>query len=172
MSDTPAKKAPPPLPAKKAEGASTLATRTYRSKLEPWMIGAAEAAIRQGLPLKNVAGVIGVSARTLSSWLERAQEEGCDPLLAAFGATIEHARAEVSAEGVRLLKVHALSDPKALVELLRAQDPETWSPQTRSKVDVTVTPKAPLGLPNASDEELRELAALEARAEAIRNGVR
>jgi hypothetical protein len=167
---TPPKRPPPPLPRTAVVAAAPAGAlpakfeRRPAPKLAPHMIETARTALVNGLPLQLVAGLIGIHKRTLQRWLELGQDENCsDPLLAEFALVVEQARAQAALDGVKALKLHALTDWKATVELLRAQDPDTWSPTTRSKIDVTVTPKGPKSLAHLTEAELEERAALEER---------
>lgn len=174
-------KTPPPLPKKTQASslqdalaapstASTVVTRSYRRTLEPWMIEVAAKAALEGLPMNLIAGLLQVSPKTFSRWISQGQEEGADELMASLSATVFEARSQAVQAGIRTLKVHALSDHKALIEYLRAMDPETFSPQTRSKIDLEVSAKAPAALPNLTAEQLLELKAHEEAAERLRSG--
>lgn len=147
------------------------AKKRFYTKAEPWMVGVAEQAILQGNSLKHVAGLLRVALRTLMRWLEAGQDEHCeDELLVELAVTIEHARAQTAAAGMKIMVAHGQLDWRAYLEVLRAQDPETWSAQTRSKVDVNVAVSKAKDLTHLSLEQLERMHALESEAEAIRNG--
>jgi len=139
-------------------------TPSFKTKIEEWMIPVAVKALKSGLPLSLVGGLLGVTRRTLTSWRDLGSQEGCtDPLLVQFALDIEKARAEASMDGVALMQQHAAVDHKAALALLQAQDPETWSPQSRVKLEATVAPAPARDLSKLSNEELQQLAALETK---------
>lgn len=147
------------------------AKKRFHTKAEPWMVGVAEQAILQGNSLKHTAGLMRVAPRTLQRWLEAGQDEHCeDELLVELAVTIEHARAQTAAAGMKIMVAHGQLDWRAHLEVLRAQDPETWSAQTRSKVDVNVAVTKAKDLAHLTLEQLERMHALESEAEAIRNG--
>lgn len=140
---------------------------TFKHKAESWMVAVVDRALRAGMPLAQTAGLIGVTRKTFSKWLALGQDEKCtDPVLVEFAVAVEKARSEAALKGVQLMNMHAAVDWKCQLELLRAQDPDTWSAQTRSKVDVTHHDGSDQrDLSGLTDEELEELAALEAKIE-------
>jgi hypothetical protein len=146
----------------RAEGGSRV-TKRWHTKIEGWMIDVAEKAILEGLPMARVAGLLGVSTRTLEKWRAEGQQPGCkDALKVELSVTIEEARAKAAQAGIQLMKMHAMKDWKAQLELLRAQDPQTWSPQSRQHIEIEMkTPERDLS--QLSDEELAQLEALEAK---------
>lgn len=145
---------PPPLPKK--------TPKSFKTKIEGWMIAVAVKATESGLPLKLVGGLIGATSATVLRWRTQGEQEGCpDPLLVEFALAIEEARTKAALEGMRLMNDHAATDWKAALEVLRASDPETWSAQSRVKIDATVQAVAPRNLSALSDEELNQLASLE-----------
>lgn len=137
---------------------------SFKTTIEPWMIPVAVEAITAGLPLSLVGGLMGVTRQTISNWRELGAREGCpDPLLVQFALAVERARAEASRAGVQLMQQHAAVDWKAAHALLQASDPDTWSPQSRMKVEATVAPAPARDLSKLSDLELHQLAALETK---------
>lgn len=149
----------PPLPTKPATSA---ARKSFKTSVEPHMVETAATALKSGLPLNLVAGLCGVHKRTFQKWLELGSDEACtDPVLTELAMRVEQARAEAAQQGIKLLQLHALTDWKPALELLRAQDPDTWAPQTRSKIDLTVGPKAPKDLSHLGDAELERLNEIE-----------
>jgi hypothetical protein len=141
------------------------ARKRFTTKLTPEMIGVADRMFRNGGTVKTVAGALGVSVRTFNEWLEKGSVEGCpDELLVEFAATCESARAEAVNEGMASLKMHGQTDWKAQLEYLRALDPDTFSPQTRSKVDIKVEAKRTIDYSKLSDTELERLAQIEEEA--------
>ena len=162
---------PPPLPPKPGALAQTAPTQVlgkgYRTSCEPHMAQTAESAMAQGLPLAMLAGLLGVHKRTVMRWLEQGQAENADPVLAAFSAAVERGRAAFGAEGIKVLRAHALTDWKPMHELLKAQDPDTWAPKTKLDVKVEKAPEVEdlSGLP---DEDLERIAALESELQALK----
>ncbi len=145
---------PPPLPKP--------APRSFKSKIEAWMIPVAVKATENGLPLKLVGGLIGVTSATILRWRDLGEQEGCpDPLLVEFAMALSEARAKATQRGMQVMAEHGLTDWKATLELLRASDSETWSPQSRVKVDATVQAIVPRDLSKLSFEELDMLTAIE-----------
>lgn len=134
------------------------------------MIPIAANLIEQGLPVATVAGALGVSRPTLRRWLDEGSKDDCpDPLLSAFAAAVEYARTRAAEEGVRLMRIHAQSDYRAALELLKASDPETWSPAQRRTVDVSVKHETvEPDLSQLSDTELRKLQNLEAEVQRLK----
>ena len=159
-------KTPPPPPPKKA---ALVATRTFRTRVEPWMSQVVAAAIEAGQPLASCAGLIGVTKQTIIKWRQKGLEDNCpEPLLVDFAYAVEEARAKAIAMGVQNMQVHAQEDWRAQAELLRAMDPETFAPQQRSKVEVELSPKAPDDLSVLSDDELEMRAIIEEKLAAAR----
>lgn len=173
----PARGKTPVTPATQVAPSASGRARTrkrLRTKLEDWMIPVAEQALLNGSPLRTVAGLIQVSYRTLERWLAAGEEEGCDDeLLLDFVATVYEARSQVASKGMSIMNAHALTDWRAQLEINRAQDPETWAPQSRSKVDVDVkVSERKRDLSHLSLEQLEELNRLESEAEAIKLGLK
>lgn len=145
---------PPPLPKK--------TPKSFKTRIEPHMIAVAVKATEMGLPLNLVGGLIGVTRSTVLRWRDLGSQEGCpEPLLVEFALAIEEARAKAALQGLRVMSEHGLTDWKAQLEVLRASDPDTWSAQSRVKVEATVQAVAPRNLAALSDEELNQLASLE-----------
>ncbi len=108
--------------------------------LEHWMIDVVVRAMGKGMPLQTTAGLIGVSRSTLEKWREKGHADGAEEIYVEFAMRLEQARAEANARGVvNLERLSAGGSVQAELELLKAQDPETWAPKA-SKIDVTVTP--------------------------------
>lgn len=165
-------RAPPPPPPRKNKTYSEVAsvvevmptTRRFRTKLEPWMAKVVGAAIKQAQPLSTTAGLIGVTKATLIRWRQEGLEEGCpDPLKVELAVIIEEARSEAIQAGMETMQLHAAEDWRAQAEILRALDPDTFSPQHRSKVEVEVK-EVKRSLKHLSDAEVLELERLEAKA--------
>ncbi len=175
MHDTPrpiVKRRPPPPPLTAQPASIALAeppvTRGWRTKAEPWMVGVLSAAIERGEPVHSAAGLLRVSKTTLLKWIHEGAADGCrDPLLAELSAAVYEARSKAISTGVRNLQTHARKDWKAQLELLRAQDPDAWSPQTRSKVEVTHV-EAPEDLSVLTEEELLQREMIENKLRAAK----
>ncbi len=108
--------------------------------LEPWMIDVVERGVSKGMPLQTTAGLIGVSRQTLDRWREKGHTEGAEEIYVEFAMRVESARADANKRGVQNLEQLAVGGSvQAQMELLKAQDPDTWAPKA-TKLDVTVTP--------------------------------
>lgn len=143
--------------------------KRLRGKLEPWMVKTAESLIREGMPVATIAGALHITRQTLLRWYQEGIDEACeDELKAEFAAAIHHARSEAAQEGVRMLKLHAMTDYRAAVELLRAQDSEVWSPKERKQVEVNVTHHRGEDLSALTDDQLKQLKEAEEQAEQLR----
>jgi len=120
------------------------------------MLPVVKALLEEGLPVKLVAGKVGISYPTFKSWYEQGEAEDCkDELLVAFARTVAEARATAAQLGVKLLKQHAVVDWKAAHALLKAQDPDIWGEKRELKVDAKVETKNADDLAQfLSDEEL------------------
>jgi hypothetical protein len=156
---------PPPLP----PGATQIVVEapravSFKTKIEPWHIEVAARALSEGLPLSNVAGLLGITRQTMTKWRELGMREDCtDPLLTAFAAATEQARAKACLEAIGYLKLAAQTDWRAALELLKASDPDTWAPKSSVKVEATVAPAAPTrDYSRLSEEQFRQLQELDA----------
>lgn len=126
-------------------------------------------ALQMGLPLTGVAGLIGVTRNTFMRWLTEGQDENCkDELKVELAVRVYEARAKAALEGVKMMNLHAAEDYRAQLELLRAQDPETWAPKAQTKIDVEVSQKPQRDLSLLTDSELEDLARLEAKIQAAK----
>jgi hypothetical protein len=156
------RKAPPPP-------ARSQVMPSFNTSIQSWMIPVIEKAVRAGLPIKLCAGLIGIAPRTLTRWRELGQQDNCpDPLLVELSLTVEKARAEAALAGVELMQMHAARDWKAAHALLQAQDPDTWSPQSKSKVELEVKVAETEDLSMLTDEELEMRARIEEKVRAKR----
>ena len=154
---------PSALPTPTSPPKTEIVVRKFRVKPEPWMIGVAEKLVREMLPLRLVAGYLGVSASTLAAWRTAGEDPACsDPLLQELAFTIAKARAEMTVNGIAMLKAHAMTDYRAGLELLKAADPETWSPKSTVKLEAEVSVKPARDLSKLTLEQLDELERLEA----------
>ncbi len=159
MSDT---RRVPPLPAK------VQPRKTFRTKVEPWMMGVVEEAILKGIPIGLIHGFLRVSKNTFHAWrVEGSKPECTDPLLVELAVTVEEARAQAAEKGVELMSLHALKDWKANFALLQAQDPEVWSVQSKQKVDVEVKQAPALNLSALSEEEFAQYELLAEKMKAL-----
>lgn len=160
----------PPLPPRKTAivKADAPAKVVRRGVLEPHMVPVAQRLAAQGLPLPSIAGALGIHKRTLQRWVDEGLQEGCtDPLLQEFAAAFVQGRSNIVGEMVEVMRQHALTDWKAAHAILQTVDPETFSLQTRTKVDLTVEAKPVKDLSGLDTEDLLRLAELEAEASAI-----
>jgi len=147
--------------------------RGRRSSLDKRSIGTIRAALRSGMPLSQTAGLIGISSSTLHSWLRKGYEPepGDDPLYAELAHVVDFERSQQTLQGVELMKIHALKDPRAARWLLQAQDPHTWGDKLQQKVEVEHThKKAAEDLSMLTDEELELRARIEEKITAGRLG--
>ncbi len=127
------------------------------------MLDVVETAIMEGMPLKTIGGLIGVSPSTMSAWYQAGSEETCnDPLKAQFASKIDECRSKAVQAGVRLMSMHAQGDYRAALELLKVSDPETWNTEKRTSSTKDVTIRRDLS--GLSVEELLQLQALEEKA--------
>jgi hypothetical protein len=134
-----------------------------RVRPEQWMVSVAEKLVREMLPLRLVAGYLGVSASTLSAWRTAGEDPACtDPVLQELALAIARGRAEMTVNGIAMLKAHAMTDYRAGLELLKAADPDTWNPKSTVKLEAEVTVKPSRDLSKLTLEQLDELERLEA----------
>jgi hypothetical protein len=121
------------------------------------MIPLVDKLVREMLPMQQVANYLGVTYSTFNNWRAMGEDPECtEPLYREFAATILRARAEMTQAGIGLLRAHAVTDWRALMEILRAADPDTWIHQTKVKVDKNVNHTTNLDLSRLSDEELAQ----------------
>lgn len=147
-------KKPPPLPAK-ADAVKVEVVKRFATKLEPHMIPVAERAIEMGMPMKSVAGLLGVHKATFTRWLEMGMAEGQqDELLVEFAVRLEQARQKAILGGVQNLQLHAMRDWRAQKALLEALDPEVWVTRQHVTQDINVTKGEEEDLSSLTDEEL------------------
>lgn len=131
-----------------------LAKVSFSTRVEPWMPDMAAKLIRDMTPMRQVAGYLGVSPPTLSSWIRMGEDPGCtDPILVELAVAVARARAESVTEGMKMLRPHAERDYRALMEILRASDPDTWVQTAKVKNEVEVTTKPSMDFSKLSDEE-------------------
>ena len=134
-----------------------------RSKLEPWMLDVVETAIMEGMPLRLVGGLIGVKPRTLNDWYQQGSDDACsEPLMSLFAAKVDECRAKAAREGIAMMRIHAIGDYRAALELLKVSDPETWN--TAKKVDVQKEVILKRDLSGLDADELLQLQRLEEKA--------
>lgn len=154
-----------PVKSQKAEVLSSFA-----KKLTPEMITVIANAMEMGMPDKSVAGLIGVHKTTFLRWLGEGAKEDCpDPRKVELAVRVEQARQRAVMAGVQNLAIHAQRDWRAQVELLRAMDPETWSPTQRIQHEVTQVEKEE-DLSMLTDEELEIRAQIEAKIATKKRG--
>jgi hypothetical protein len=107
------------------------------------------------LPMSQIPGMLGVSQAAFSNWLAIGEDPASDSSLhQEFYYMVHKTRAEMNQQGVDMLKAHAISNPKALMDLLRAVDPETWVVQQKMKVEKNVTHRADVDLSRLTDEQI------------------
>lgn len=155
LASIPDRKAPPPPPKRRqalqaAPGTSVVQKGAYA----PWMTNVICDNLREGATLKTCAARIRVDPRTLSRWLAEGRKDGAPAELQELWFSVEEARADFVGGLVETVKIHALKDWRAAQMLLQSVDPETYSPQHRSKVDITVTRDEEEDLSGLSDEQL------------------
>jgi hypothetical protein len=135
-----------------------------KSKLEPWMLDVVETAIMEGMPLRLVGGLIGVKPTTLNGWYQDGSQDDCpDALKVAFASRVDVCRAKAAREGIALMRIHALGDYRAALELLKVSDPETWN--TAKKHEVTRETIVKRDLSGLDAEELLALQRIEEKIE-------
>lgn len=155
LASVPDRKAPPPPPKRRqALQAAPGTSVTQKGAYAPWMLNVVCDNLREGATLKTCAARIRVNPRTLTTWLTAGRKEGATAELEELALAVEEARADYVSGLVEVVKVHAFKDWRAAEMLLRAADPETYSPQHRSKVDITVTRDDEEDLSGLSDEQL------------------
>ena len=134
-----------------------------KTKLEVWMLDVTEKAIEEGMPLKLIGGLLGVSPSTLGSWYQQGSDDACtDDLKCAFAAKVDSSRSKAAREGIAMMRIHAIGDYRAALELLKVSDPDTWN--TVRKVDVQKEVHVKRDLSGLNVDELLQLQDLEERA--------
>jgi hypothetical protein len=142
--------------------AKIVPARKFKTKVEPHMIPLAQKLAQEMMPLKHIAGYLGVSPATLTAWRTAGETEGCpDPLLVELALAIAQGRAKMTESAISLLKGHAVLDHRAALELLKAADPETWNPKTSVKIEAEISAKPARDLSKLTVEQLAELEHLE-----------
>lgn len=127
------------------------------------MLDVVETAIAEGMPLRLVGGLIGVAPRTLNEWYQKGSDDACtEPLLSQFAEKVDSCRAKAALEGIRLMRIHAVGDYRAALELLKVSDPETWN--TAKKIDVQKEVIHKRDLSGLDADELLQLQRLEEKA--------
>ena len=158
----------PPLPPGTItvlDSKTKVATRSFKTKVEAWMIPVAGKLVRGMMPLKVVAGYLGVSDATLRQWRTLGEDPGCaDPLLVDFALEIAKARGEMTESAIGMMKAHAMQDHRALETLLKACDAEVWAPKSTVKLEGEISVRPSIDLSNLTQEELDQYEALHAKA--------
>lgn len=115
--------------------------RKKATKLEPWMVPAISKAISKGHTISSASDLIGVSARTVQRWLAEAEQEGCqDDLLLEFAQAATAARADIIGQLSEVLMVHALTDGKIALELMKVHNADF---NIAKKVEAKIELEAP-----------------------------
>lgn len=160
----------PPLPPGAAlveapASKTSIVKRSFKRKPEPWMIPLVERLAREMMPIRQIPGYLGTTYAMMTAWRNAGEEEGCsDPLLVEFALAFAKGRAEMTETAVSLLKGHAMTDFRAAVELLKAADPETWSPKSTVKIEAEISPKSAIDLTKLTAAELDAYEALSEKA--------
>jgi len=142
----------------KPEGGVVIRARRNKT-LTPELIDVLERSIIQHrMPIGMACDLVGFSDKTLRRWIAEGMEEDCtDPLKQELAERLTVAKATAVKPFFETFQEHAAVDPRACRELLGFMDPDRFTPQTKTKIEATVTPKTNLdGLRNLSEEELAE----------------
>ena len=134
-----------------------------KKQIEPWMLDVTEKAIEEGMPLKLIGELLGVSPKKLGEWYQEGSDDACtDDMKAAFAAKVDSSRSKAAREGIAMMRIHAMGDYRAALELLKVSDPDTWN--TARKVDVQKEVHVKRDLSGLNVDELLQLQELEERA--------
>lgn len=91
----------------------------------------------QGLTLKNIAGAIGVTEKTLKAWRDEGSLEECDDSLKVeLVMLLDAGRSQVTEEMMSCMKAHAMSDWKAAQAVLISMETESYNPTKKIEAKV------------------------------------
>ena len=152
----------PPLPLVARPPKAEIVKRDRSGLLQPWMIPTFATAMRQGHTIASASDLLGVTARTVRKWLDRADEEGADDLHIEFAHAAREARGSVTSALVSAAMTHALVDPKICMELLKVHASD-FNVARKVEAEVAVSPPK-LDLSGFSPEEVRTFRELELKA--------
>lgn len=111
------------------------------SKLSPSLQKAICDALREGLPRRSVANIVGIGYQTFLNWMkwgEQTDENGnltSDPAYWNFRVSVLQAEAEAEQKAIKEVRDAGYVEWRAAMTFLERRFPDTWRPESKKIVE-------------------------------------